>query len=80
MPTITVKNIPSDLYDHLKSAAEANRRSINSEIIVCLERALRSQRVNPEVVLTRARQLRESTATHPLDDQEFTTAKRDGRS
>lgn len=44
MPSITVKNIPEDLYDLLKQRAEANRRSINSEIIVCIEQAIHSQR------------------------------------
>jgi hypothetical protein len=29
MPTVTVKNIPSDLYEKLKQSAEVNRRSIN---------------------------------------------------
>jgi hypothetical protein len=32
--TITVKNIPDELYDLLKQSAEANHHSINSEIIV----------------------------------------------
>ena len=42
MPTLTVKNIPDDLYAHLREAASLNHRSLNSEIIVCLERALQS--------------------------------------
>ncbi len=33
MATVTVKNIPDELYDRLKSVAEINRRSINSEIL-----------------------------------------------
>ena len=40
MATITVKNIPDDLYERLKQAARAHRRSINSEVIVCIERAV----------------------------------------
>ncbi len=36
MATITVKNIPGDLYEHLKERAQAHRRSLNSEVIVCL--------------------------------------------
>ena len=36
MPTtLTLKNIPDDVYDRLKASAEANRRSMNSEAIVC---------------------------------------------
>jgi antitoxin FitA len=79
MPTITVKNVPSELYAHLKQAAELNRRSINSEIIVCIERSLKSRRVDPEAVLARARLLRERTAAHVVTDEEFTAAKTEGR-
>lgn len=75
MPTITVKNIPDDLYAHLKQTASMNHRSINSEIVVCIERALRSHRISPETVLTRARQLREKTQQHPITDAQFTKAK-----
>jgi plasmid stability protein len=79
MPTITVKNIPADLYAHLKQSAGMNHRSINSEIIVCIERTLHSQRVSPETVLTRARQLREKTQKHSITDAEFIRAKGTGR-
>ncbi len=37
MATITVKKFPDELYDRLKQSAGANRRSINSEVIVCIE-------------------------------------------
>ncbi len=79
MATITVKDIPDDLYADLKQAAQANRRSINSEIIVCVERALRSQRIPVEAVLARAERLRELTKEHPITDSEFSEAKRAGR-
>jgi antitoxin FitA len=45
MPSITVKNIPEDIYKQLKLRAQANHRSINSEIIVCIERVMRNQQV-----------------------------------
>lgn len=79
MPTITVKGIPSDLYAHLKQAALANHRSINKEIIVCIERAVHSRRIPAEAVLRRAQQLREKTRKHPISDAEFTRAKTAGR-
>lgn len=79
MPTITVKNIPDDLYEQLKHNAEMNRRSINSEIIVCIERAVRSSRLQPEVTLARARKLREKTAHYKISDNEFNKAKKLGR-
>jgi hypothetical protein len=40
MPALTIKNIPDDLYIRLKEAARARRRSLNSEILYCVERTL----------------------------------------
>lgn len=79
MPTITLKNIPPDLYELLKESAAANRRSINSEIITHIERAVRGRKVNPEALLTRARELRQRTKEHPISDAAFKTAKLAGR-
>ncbi len=79
MPTITVKNVPTDLYERLKQSAEVNRRSINTEVIVCIERAVRSRRIRPEAMLSRARELREKTGDHLITDDEFTQAKIAGR-
>lgn len=36
MPALTIKNIPESLFEQLKSAAELHRRSINSEILICI--------------------------------------------
>jgi len=79
MPTLTIKNIPNDLYEALKRQAERHRRSINSEVIVCLERAVRSYAVEPEEFLVRARQLREKTTGYTITDEAFNAAKREGR-
>ena len=51
MANITVKNIPADLYEHLKESAGANHRSINGEIIACIERAVGSRKIDVEAVL-----------------------------
>jgi plasmid stability protein len=80
MPTITVKNIPADIYEKLKQSAETSHRSINSEIIACIERAVRSQPIDPELLLVIARKLRVKTASHPIGDLEFNQAKDSGRS
>ena len=79
MATITVKNIPDELYERLKSVAETNRRSINSEIIVCIERAVVSRPINLDEVLKNARQLRQLTAGHLISGEEFNQAKTEGR-
>jgi len=79
MATVTVKNIPDELYGRLKTVAEINRRSINSEIIVCIENAVTSRRINPDEVLENARRLRQLTAGHRIGDEEFNQAKAEGR-
>ena len=79
MPTITVKNIPEALYEQLKQSARAHRRSINSEILVCIERAVSPQRVDAEVRIARARQLRERSAAYYITDDEIAQAKAAGR-
>jgi len=79
MATVTVKNIPDNLYERLKAVAGINRRSINSEIIVCIEHAVASRRIDSEKVLESARYLRKLTANHPIGDEEFNRAKAEGR-
>lgn len=64
--TVTVKNIPDDIYDSLKRVANAQHRSINSEVIACLERAMRPSRISNEELVERARQIRGS-----LEGQQF---------
>lgn len=60
MTTITLKNIPDSLYSNLKQAAKTNRRSINSEILVCLEKSLTPYRYQIDEHLTQARAVREA--------------------
>jgi antitoxin FitA len=79
MATITIKDIPDELYAALKETAKSHRRSINSEVIYCIEQAVRSRRIDVEATLARARELRALTAGHPITDEEFNEAKRRGR-
>lgn len=59
MPTtLTLKNVPDELYERLKWLAECHRRSINSEVIVSLESLLLPHRVTAAERLARARTLR----------------------
>lgn len=79
MTTITIKNIPDDLYTLLKETAAANRRSVNSEIIACIERVVRPRPVATDEILERARKLRELTAGYVITDEELDEAKNAGR-
>jgi antitoxin FitA len=77
--TVTVKNIPDELYERLKSVAEINRRSLNSEIIVCIENAVASRRIDIDRTLENARRIRQLTAGHPISTEDFSRAKAEGR-
>ncbi len=80
MPTITVKNIPVDLYERLKQRAVENHRSINSEIIVSIERAVQSPKHRDvDDILANARRLRAKTSGNLLTDEKFTELKALGR-
>jgi plasmid stability protein len=79
MATVTVKNMPDEVYMRLKLVAEKNRRSINSEIIVCIENAVTSRRINPDEMLENARRLRQLTAGNLISNDEFNLAKAEGR-
>ena len=79
MPALTVKNIPNDLYERLKAAARVHRRSLNSEILYCVERALVPYKIDVSSQLSVARKLREKTADYTLTDDSLDSAKNDGR-
>ena len=79
MPTLTVKNIPYDLYARLKQRSVLNQRSLNSEVIACIKQSLRMHRIQPEAAILKARLLREKTARYPITEAEFNQAKVAGR-
>lgn len=56
--SITLKNIPDEIYDSLKKSAQVHHRSLNSEAIACLERVLIPTRVTNEAHLATARTIR----------------------
>lgn len=78
MATVTIKNIPDELYEQLKIMAKANRRSINNEVIVIIEQAIEHQTPNPNEVLNRVKQLREKLDIY-VTEEEITAAKNEGR-
>ncbi len=78
MPSITIKNIPDDVYDRIKQRATENRRSINSEIIECLAQITRPSQVNSDIVLYEVRRLRESINVQ-IKEEDVKKAIRRGR-
>ena len=80
MPTtLTLKNIPDEVYDRLKAAAEAHRRSLNSEAIVCLESMLLPARLSTTERLDRARALRAELPRAKYAVRDIDAFKREGR-
>lgn len=79
MPTLTIKGIPEALYDRLKRRAALHRRSLNSEVIVCLEQATNLPAVDPDTWLVEAEQLRNRLALSPLTELRLRQAKAAGR-
>lgn len=79
MPTtMTLKNIPDDVYERLRIAAEMHRRSLNSEAIVCLETVLMPTKLAPSERLVRARRLRAELNTK-FRARDMDTLKKQGR-
>lgn len=79
MPTMTIKNIPDDLYEKLKKRAEEHGRSMNNEVISCLKRAVQSGRVDPETFLARVEAMQRQVSMPPLTDEIIRCAKEEGR-
>jgi plasmid stability protein len=78
VPTLTIKGLPDPLYRRLKRQAEAHRRSLNGEIITCLERASGAAALDPVAWLARAAQVR-ATVARPLGRAALAAARRAGR-
>jgi antitoxin FitA len=79
MAALTIKNIPDDLYEQLKIKAELHRRSINSEVLVYLEQALRPQKILPQERLNRIEQIRATIKPNQITPQDIAQAINSGR-
>ncbi|MGD1148332.1 MAG: Arc family DNA-binding protein [Thermoanaerobaculaceae bacterium] len=75
MATVTIKGISDAVYRRLKKVALANRRSVNREIIMRLERSLHDRSVNAEEILTAARQVRGGLGAVWITADELEAAK-----
>jgi antitoxin FitA len=74
---LTIKNLPDSLYESLRASADRHHRSLNGEIIACLERVLKPRRIDVEERLARARALR--AAARPTTAGQIARAIRQGR-
>ncbi len=79
MANVTLKGVPDELYERIKRSAAANRRSINSEIIVQLEQSAGREPIDPEAFLARVDRLQADLDITPLTDEFINRAKQWGR-
>ena len=80
MRNITVKNIPDDLYEKIKAAAQNNRRSINNEMINRLDKSLTSTRVDADLLIRRIEHFHSKIEMPLLTDDLIQKTKQEGRS
>jgi plasmid stability protein len=78
MNNITVRNIPDKLHKILKKRTEISRRSLNSEIIACLEEALLPNKLEVEKILEKSEQIR-NRLSFEVDLKEVSEAIDNGR-
>jgi plasmid stability protein len=80
MAVLTIRNVPEELYERLRTAAETRNRSINGEAIECLRFAL-APRANRDtgVLVARARAIHERMRGAYLTAAEIKRAKGAGR-
>jgi antitoxin FitA len=71
MVTVTIKNIPEQLYEQIKLRAKRNHRSMNGEILSILEQATSLPPIDVQVTLEQARKVREFTANYTVTAEEF---------
>jgi plasmid stability protein len=79
MASITIKNIPQELYEKLKITASLNHRSLNNETINCLESVLMPQRLSVADKLLRAKRIRAKLGNAVFDPDEIKNAIEEGR-
>ena len=80
MPTtLTLKGIPPELYERIRLSAQAHHRSLNSEVIACLESLLSPVKVTAAEQLAAVRALRKRLDPKKFDHDEIDALKRQGR-
>lgn len=80
MATLTIKNLPDVLYQRLKAKAAEHRRSLNSEAILAVERAVIDSGAAPtEEILASLRRSRSRLDSLFVTDSALRAGRGDGR-
>ena len=80
MATLNIKNVPEPLVERLKAQAALHRRSLNHEVIACLEAVVQATPLDSESLLARVRAVRRRPSRFRLTDRSLTRLKTAGRS
>lgn len=75
---LSLKEVPAATHRRLKERAEANHRSLNSEILAILDAALSSRRIDAEENIRKAQVLRQKFHG-TVSETDLNKAKRAGR-
>ena len=78
MATITLKNIPEELHLILKDRAKRHGRSLNKEVLVCLEESITPRPIDINSLLADIRKNR-SLVPGKLTNKFINEAKQKGR-
>lgn len=65
MPTLQIRNLPQELYDRLKQAAEEAKRSMTQQAIVILEKKLMSEEEERKKQVERLQAINQQTKGVP---------------
>jgi plasmid stability protein len=76
---LTIKNVPLKVHRRLKAQADANKRSLNGEVIEILEKAVQSQPLDTEALLAEIEQVRARLKGPPLTEEILREARNGGR-
>ena len=73
MTDLLIRQIPDELHTKLKQSARANRRSMNQEILILLERSLTEEKPLPPPLP------QPLNGAFPIDDEWLLRAREEGR-
>ena len=79
MPNLTIKNIPDELFEKLKAAAERHHRSMNKEAIACIDAAVSMNPARENAHMNRAREIASNFGKPRFTIDEIVETVRSGR-
>ena len=79
MANLSIKNVPDELHQRLKERAERHHRSINREVIACLEQIIGPAPRDAAEVLARIRELHKKMPNVWATEEDIQKFKEQGR-